>query len=164
MFELVAIGVPQLNLIGLAVSLALWMAAVAWVVRLRAALLERATEEWAEWAKSSGSSRFRSVAIGDSAEGLAWLAVFSLMFLAVEQGEPSLATELGSAVALAGVWTYAEHARNAALSSARGGGPPYRDRSRLRSLWVAHWSARLIMWIGFLATACFAGRALADLF
>jgi hypothetical protein len=153
---------------GLAVSLGVWLTAVAWVVRFRAALLERLTEQGDARAESfsrmSRSAQFRSIAIGDSAEGLAWLAAFGLIFFALDRSELSLWTEFGIAVSLAGLWTYGDYARSAALSSACGGASPYRGGAAVTPLWVAYWSTRLLMWLGFLVTACFAGRVFANLF
>jgi hypothetical protein len=93
-----------------------------------------------------------------------WLALFSLIFFALDQAEQALLTELGGAVGLACVWTCGDYARNAALSSARGDGSPYREGAHVKSLFAAYWSTRLVMWIGFLGTACFVGRLFANWF
>lgn len=155
--------------IGLAVALTTWVAAVELVVRARSSLFARAEgprhERTLAYLQTGKRTRYVEAAIGKTGEGLAWMAAFGVIFGLLARAAEPLWGQLGMCGALAGLWTSSEYARSLNVVAQVGADTSGRRRSidwRNR-LWLGYWASRLVMWLAFLAVACFAGRFAARL-
>ncbi|MEA2449011.1 MAG: hypothetical protein QOG63_943 [Thermoleophilaceae bacterium] len=158
------------QLFGLIVSLTVYAAGVWLFLRLQAARIRALPAEWREHPElragydAASQRTLRSVFTNPNRAGLGWLAVFTVTFALLAAADFTLGFELLYIAVLAVVWTGSEYKRNVdgvrRLQESHGlTRPPRESWQPLRRL--ARWLPRLVVWVGFLGTACFAGSLLA---
>jgi hypothetical protein len=157
-----------LNLVGVACSLALWLAAVRINLFVQSTAIQNLPWTWREHpATSEAYGALQGLRARDLAspprELIALFGALALLFFALTLLDVALLIQLSTAAIVAAYWTWMGRERNrsqlAELTSRE-------DLPALppdRSISIKYWSTLLLAWVGFVMFGCFCGRFLAAL-
>jgi hypothetical protein len=158
------------QLVGLAASLATYLAGVWLFLRIQARRIQALPAEWREHPDlrdryvAAGKQSLRSVFGSPNRAGLGWLVGFSVTFAILAAARFTVGFELTYIAVLALWWTVGEYQHNLAETERlrKEHGLPAPDSGHWhRHGRLSRWVVRLFIWVGFLGTACFLGGLLA---